>query len=98
VGFPRWLIRIVQAVSLSLLLSLTLLGLRGVRAAADPASIALDVHLEIRRMMHQAIDRGERHGGIWEDARPFAEWMISHHDQAAPFVSSNNQLPVRCRI
>jgi hypothetical protein len=33
-GFPQWLIRFVHAVSLSLLVSLTPLALRGVRAAA----------------------------------------------------------------
>jgi hypothetical protein len=43
-------------------------------------------------MMHQAIDSGECHCGIWEDARPFAKWMISRHYQAAPFVTSGNQL------
>ena len=61
VGFPRWLVRFVHAVALAVADAPRLAwGTRG----GDPASIALDVQLENRRMMHQAIDSGECHCGI----------------------------------
>jgi hypothetical protein len=43
----------------------------------DPASIALEVHLEDRRVVNWAVDSRKRHSGGREDARPFAKWMIS---------------------
>ena len=58
----------------------------------DPSAIAFDVHFKDRRMVHEAIDSRERHGGIRKDTRPFAKWMISRDDQAASFVTSGDQL------
>ena len=40
------------------------------------ASIAFDVHLKERGVMDKPIDRGERHGRVWEDLAPFAEGLI----------------------
>ena len=71
-------------------------ALRSDAIAAERLAIALDVHLENDGMMDEAIDGGERHGGIGEDACPFAEGLVRRYQQAAPFVaraiSSNSAL------
>src|SRR5271166_2644724 len=50
-------------------------------------AVALDVHLENDGMMDEAINCGERHGGIREDGCPFAERSIGRYQQATPFVA-----------
>lgn len=50
------------------------------------AAVALDVHLEDGGVMDQAIDRGERHGGIGEDPPPFAEWLVGGDQRRAALV------------
>ena len=50
-------------------------------------AVALDVHLENDGMMDEAINCGERHGGIREDVCPFAERSIGRYQQATPFVA-----------
>ena len=37
------------------------------------ATIAFYIHLEDHSVMYEAVDRGERHGGVWKDLAPFAE-------------------------
>ena len=38
--------------------------------------VAVHVHFEDRRVMHDTIDRGEGHGGILEDFAPLSERLI----------------------
>src|SRR6185437_11403374 len=64
----------------------------------NPASIALDVHLEDRRVVNQAVDSCECHGGVREDARPLTKWTISRHDQAAPLVTSGRSTRTKPRF
>jgi hypothetical protein len=46
-----------------------------------------DYDLEDRGVMDEAIDGGQRHGGIGEDLAPFAEWQVGgNEDGAAPYV------------
>ena len=40
------------------------------------SSIAVDVHFEDRGVMDEAVDRGERDGGVAEDLAPFGEQLI----------------------
>jgi hypothetical protein len=56
------------------------------RDGRTPA-VAFDVHLQDDGVVDQAIDSGECHGGIGEDAGPFAEGLIGGDEQAAPFVA-----------
>ena len=58
----------------------------------DPSPIAFDVHFEDRRVVDKPVHSGQRHGGVREDARPFAKRMISRNYQAAPFVTGSDQL------
>jgi len=53
---------------------------------------ALNVHLQNDGMVDEAINCGERHGGIREDSCPFAEGSIRRYQQAAPFVARSDQL------
>src|SRR3984893_5292498 len=48
-------------------------------------SVAFDLHLEDRRMVDEAIDGGERHGGVGKDLAPFAEGLIGRDEDRAPF-------------
>ena len=41
-----------------------------------PPAIAFDVHLDDGGVMDEAIDGGERHGGVREDLVPFAKGLI----------------------
>jgi hypothetical protein len=40
------------------------------------AAIALDIHLQDCRVVHEAIDCGQRHRWIGKDLAPFAERLI----------------------
>ena len=42
--------------------------------------------------MDEAIDGGERHGLVWEDLAPFAEWLIGGDQHLASFVAGSDQL------
>src|SRR5271169_4751113 len=44
---------------------------RASRSNSTP--IAFHVHFKDRRVVHEAIDRCERHSGVREDTRPFAK-------------------------
>jgi hypothetical protein len=76
---------------LDLLLPAVVLVVAGVplllaRDGGTPA-VAFDVHLQDDGVVDQAIDSGECHSGIGEDACPFAEGLIGGDEQAAPFVA-----------
>ena len=43
-------------------------------------------------MMHEAVDCGERHGRIWEDAVPFSEGLIGGDQRGAALVAGADQL------
>ena len=58
----------------------------------DAPAIALDVHLEDRRVVDEAIDGGERHGGIGEDLAPFAEGLVGGDEDGAALVAGADQL------
>ncbi len=55
-------------------------------------AIAFDVHLEDGRVMDEAIDGGERHGGIGEDLAPFAERLVGGDQHGAAFVAGADEL------
>ena len=55
-------------------------------------SVALDVHLEDGRVMDEAVDRGERHGGIGEDLAPLAERLVGGDEHGAAFVAGADEL------
>jgi hypothetical protein len=42
--------------------------------------------------MDEAIDCGERHGLVWKDLTPFAEWLVSSDQHGAPLVAAADQL------
>lgn len=54
------------------------------------APIALDVHLEDDGVVHEAVDRGDRHGLVGENLIPRPEGGIGGDEQAAPFVAGGN--------
>jgi hypothetical protein len=54
-------------------------------------AVAFDVHFEDDGVMHQAVNRRERHRGIREDTGPLAEGSVRGDQQAAAFISSGNQ-------
>ena len=56
------------------------------------ASIALDIHLENSGVMDEAVDGGERHGLVWKDLAPVAEWLIGGDQHGAPLVAASDQL------
>ncbi len=55
------------------------------------AAVAFDIHLEDGCVMHEAIDGGQCHSGIWEDFSPFSKRLISRNQGGAPFVSRADQ-------
>ena len=42
-------------------------------------------------MVDEAVDGGERHGGVGEHAVPFAERLVGGDQKVAPFVAGGNQ-------
>lgn len=56
------------------------------------STVALDVHLEDRGVVHQASDCRERHCLIWEDTPPLAERLIGRDQQRASLVAGGDQL------
>ena len=52
-----------------------------------PSTVALDVHLDDGGVVDEAIDGGERHGGVREDLVPFAEWLIGRDQHRASLVA-----------
>src|SRR4029077_19656447 len=55
------------------------------------AAIALDVHLEDRGVMNEAIDDGEGHCLVWEDLPPLAEGLVGGDQQGSPLVSGADE-------
>ena len=49
--------------------------------------VALDVEFEDGRVMHQAIDGGERHGRIGKDFIPLAEGLVGGDQDRAMFIA-----------
>ena len=43
---------------------------------SSSSPIAFNVHLEDRRVMHEPVDSGERHGWVREDLVPLAEGLV----------------------
>ena len=56
------------------------------------AAVALDVHLEDGGVVDEAVDGGERHGGIGEDLAPFAEGLVGGDEDGAALVAGADQL------
>ena len=54
--------------------------------------VALDVHLQDRGVVDEAVDGGERHGLIGEDLAPFAEGLIGGDQHGSPLVARGDQL------
>ncbi len=55
-------------------------------------SIALHVPLVDRRVMHETIDRGQRHGRIGKDLSPFAGGLVCGEEDRAVFVARADKL------
>ena len=72
------------------------LGRRSAEAAfafeGGAAAVALDVHLEDRGVVDQAIDDGQRHRLVGEDLSPFAERLVGGDQQGSPLVSGADEL------
>src|SRR5450631_1288977 len=71
----------------------TALSIEGLATA-----IALDIHLQDRGVMDEAIDGCERHGLVWEDLAPFAEWLIGCDHHGPPLVTRGDQLEQDARL
>ena len=56
------------------------------------APVVLDVQLEDRGMVDEAIDGGHGGGLVGEDLVPFAEGLVGGYEQRAPFVSRRDEL------
>src|SRR5271156_4265218 len=56
------------------------------------SSIAVDVHFEDRSVMDEAVDGGERHGGVGEDLAPFAERLVGGDQQRSTLIACAYQL------
>src|SRR5712664_4818909 len=72
------------------------LGRRSAEAAfafeGGAAAVALDVHLEDRGVVDQAIDYSQRHRLVGEDLSPFAERLVGGDQQGSPLVSGTDEL------
>jgi hypothetical protein len=55
-------------------------------------AVALDVELEDLRVVDEAIDGGQRHGGIREDTVPFSEGLVRSDQDGSPLVAGADQL------
>jgi hypothetical protein len=42
--------------------------------------------------MHETVDGGERHGGIWEDPVPLSEGLVGGDQEGSAFVAGADQL------
>lgn len=56
------------------------------------AAIALDVELKDGRVVDEAIDGGEGHGGVWEDPVPLAEGLVGSDQEGSSLVPGADQL------
>src|SRR5205814_5537495 len=56
------------------------------------AAITLDIHLQNRCVMDQAIDGGKRHSLVGKDLAPFAKWLIGRYQHGFPLVTCGDQL------
>ncbi len=54
-------------------------------------SIAFDIHLKDDGVVDEAVDRGERHGGIGKNLSPFAKGLVGGDQQGAPFVAGADE-------
>ena len=55
------------------------------------ASVALDVHLENRGVVDQAIDDGQRHRLVGEDLAPLPERLVGGDQQGPPLVPGTDE-------
>jgi hypothetical protein len=56
------------------------------------AAVAVDVDFEDRGVVNQAIDGGQRHGGIRENLAPCAKRLIGGDQRRSPLVTGTDQL------
>ena len=70
-------------------------GRRSARSAfaveRGAAAIALDVHLEDRGVMNEAIDDGQRHRLVWKDLAPLSGRLVGGDQQGSPLVPGTDQ-------
>ena len=64
----------------------------GPATGGGAAPVAFDVELEDGGMVDQAVDGGDRHGGVVEDTIPGREGLIGGDQQAALLVALRDQL------
>src|SRR5437764_9673502 len=56
------------------------------------ATVTVDVDFEDRGVMNEAIDSGERHGGIRKNLAPGAERLVGRDEHGAMLVTGADQL------
>ena len=65
---------------------------RGGACLGGTASVAVGVHFQDDGVVDEAVDGGDRHGGIGEDVVPGAERLVGGDQQGAALVASTDQL------
>ena len=63
----------------------------GAAGLSRAPAITFDVHLEDRGVMHEPVDRSERHCRVREDAVPFTEGLVGGDEQGSALVSGTDQ-------
>lgn len=53
--------------------------------------VAFDVHLEDGGVMDEAVDGGQRHGGIGKDLSPFAERLVGGDHHGSSFITGADE-------
>src|SRR3546814_8691928 len=55
-------------------------------------AVAFAVHLDDGRVVHEAVDRGDSHGGIREDVVPCRKWLVGGNGERVAFVAVGDEL------
>src|SRR3546814_19341925 len=55
-------------------------------------AVAFAVHLDDGRVVHEAVDRGDSHGGIREDVVPCRQWLVGGNGERVAFVAVGDEL------
>ena len=63
----------------------------GAAGLSRAPAITFHVHLEDRGVMHEPVDRSERHCRVREDAVPFTEGLVGGDEQGSALVSGTDQ-------
>ncbi len=53
--------------------------------------MAVDIDLEDGGVVHEAVDCGQRHGGVWEDPAPFPEGPVCGDERGAALITGADE-------